>query len=178
MKCLLWIPKGEKNMKLGIDIGGVIMSRAGGSGDTSFLTGTLEDAMRTPPAEGMFEVVPQLVRHFDGQVWVISKCGPRIQNRTRQWLEHHRFFDRTEISPDRLLFCLQRPEKALLCRQLDITHFIDDRLDVLEAMRSIVSFLVLFGDQPAGRATPDWCIPAKTWLDVSQALSSACMLPR
>jgi hypothetical protein len=42
---------------------------------------------------------------------------------------------------------LKRPDKALHCREIGITHFIDDRTDVLEAMVGIVSNLYLFGPQ-------------------------------
>src|SRR5215470_8510323 len=97
----------EKAMKLGIDVGRVLISPGDDSApDTSFIGGTLEDALRTPPYEGMFEVVPGLVRRFDAQVWIISKCGPRVQQRTREWLAHHRFFERTGIDARNLRFCL------------------------------------------------------------------------
>jgi hypothetical protein len=136
-------------MKLGIDIGRVLIApdAAGTKGDTSFIGGSLQDALNTPPYEGMFDVVPELVELFDGQVWLVSKAGPRMQEKTRLWLLHHRFFERTGIAPDRLRFCLERPQKADHCKELGITHFIDDRLDVLECLRGIVPNRFLFGPQ-------------------------------
>lgn len=136
-------------MRLGIDVGRVLISPGKDSApDTSFIGGTLEDALRTPPYEGMFDVVPALVNRFCGQVWIISKCGRRVQDRTLQWFDHHRFFERTGVNRLNVRFCLKRPDKALHCRELRITHFIDDRVDVLEAMIGVVPHLYLFGEQP------------------------------
>lgn len=136
-------------MKLGIDIGRVIIAPdpEGTRGDTSFIGGSIEDALNTPPYEGMFETVPKLVAHFKGQVWLVSKARPRVQEKTRRWLLHHRFYERTGIAEGNLRFCLERPEKADHCRELGITHFIDDRLDVLECLEGIVPHRYLFGPQ-------------------------------
>lgn len=135
-------------MKLGIDVGRVLIAPGDDSKpDTSFIGGDFETAMRTPPFEGMFDVVPRLVQRFAGQVWIVSKCGPRVQARTLQWFERHRFFERTGIDARNVRFCLQRPQKAGICAELGITHFIDDRTDVLESMAGVVPNLYLFGPQ-------------------------------
>lgn len=135
-------------MKLGIDIGRVLISPdVHGKQDTSFIGGSLQDALDTPPYEGMIEVVPALVQLFGGQVWLVSKCGPRVQEKSRLWLRHHRFFERTGIPPENLRFCLERPQKADHCADLGITHFIDDRLDVLQHLNGIVAHRYLFGPQ-------------------------------
>jgi hypothetical protein len=63
------------------------------------------------------------------------------------WLLHHRFFERTGIAPHNLRFCLQRPQKADHCVELGLTHFIDDRPDVLQCMRDVVPHRYLFGPQ-------------------------------
>lgn len=158
-------------MKLGIDVGRVLISPGDESKpDTSFIGGSIEDALRTPPYEGMFDVVPALVRKFDGRVWIVSKCGPRVQQRTLQWFERHDFFGRTGIDSRNVRFCLQRPQKAQHCRELAITHFIDDRTDVLQAMRGVVQNLYLFGPQRVETVTlpyhhaPDWAAVARALL--------------
>jgi hypothetical protein len=158
-------------MKLGIDVGRVLISPGDESApDTSFIGGSLQDALRTPPYEGMFDVVPRLTQKFAAQVWIISKCGPRVQERTRQWLGHHRFFERTGIDAANLRFCLQRPQKALHCAELGITHFIDDRLDVLEAMRDIVSQRLLFGPQRAAPSPDAGVRLVRDWTEVALEL--------
>lgn len=158
-------------MRLGIDVGRVLISPGDESApDTSFIGGSLEDALRTPPYEGMFEVVPRLSQKFAAQVWIVSKCGPRVQERTRQWLRHHQFFERTSIDPANLRFCLQRPQKALHCAELGITHFIDDRLDVLEAMRDVVPQRLLFGPQRTSPPRDAGVRLVADWTEVAEAL--------
>ena len=110
------------------------------------------------------------VERFDGRVWLVSKCGERVQQRTRKWLVHHRFFEATGIDPGNLRFCLQRPEKALHCRDLQITHFIDDRPDVLVALDGIVPHRYLFG--PQRKAAPRGVVPVITWQEALLAVEA------
>ncbi len=134
--------------KLGIDIGRVLIAPEEVDGaDTSFIGGSLADALKTPPYESMFDAVAPLVEKFEGRVWLVSKCGPSVQAKSRAWLQHHRFFGRTGIAPANLRFCLQRPQKADHCRELGITHFIDDRSDVLHHLEGLVPNRYLFGPQ-------------------------------
>jgi hypothetical protein len=149
--------------RLGVDIGRVIIDGSSHptGDDTAFLKGGIENALRTPPMAGAFKSIARLSTLFDGQVWLVSKCGERVEVRTRQWLAYHRFFGRTNIDPERLRFCRQRPEKAIHCRELEITHFIDDRIDVLESLEGIVAHRYLFGPQRHGvpgefRHCVDW----------------------
>lgn len=156
-------------MILGIDVGRVLITPGDDSRpDTSFISGSLHAALETPPYDDMFDVVPSLVDRFEGRVWIVSKCGPRIQQRTLQWFEHHRFFERTGIAADKVRFCLKRPDKAIHCRELGITHFIDDRADVLEPMAGIVPHRFLFGPQ-RGRI-PAGMRHVGTWRDVAKAI--------
>ena len=155
-------------MTLGIDIGRVIISAGGGSHDTSFIGGTAEAALATPPIEGAFDHIARLVEAFSGRAWLVSKCGPRIQERTRRWLEHHRFHEWTGLHPERVVFCLERPQKAEHCERLGITHFIDDRMDVLVHLTS-VPHRFLFGPQKPG-VNPDGAKRAETWADIAAAL--------
>lgn len=66
--------------------------------------------------------------------------------------------------------CRKRPEKAQHAKQLGLTHFIDDRLDVLSHLRPIVPHLYWFGEQD--RPAPDWVIPVLRWPSVLEALSA------
>ncbi len=96
---------------LGIDFGGVIndgSSHPSGD-DTAFLSGGYKEAMATPMMAGAVESIRRLHAAFEGRVWIISKCGPRIQQRTEQWLEYHRFFESTDVDPTHVRFCRQRP---------------------------------------------------------------------
>jgi hypothetical protein len=160
-----------KEPRLGIDFGRVINdASAHPSGDdTAFLSGDYEDAMGAPAMAGAYDMIASLVTLFDGRVWIVSKCGERIQERTLQWLDYNEFWTKTGVSPDNVRFCRQRPEKAIHCKRLGITHFIDDRRDVLGHLRGLVDHLYLFGHQKA--EAPDWVTHTLTWGDVILAVN-------
>nr|WP_145546509.1 hypothetical protein [Variovorax boronicumulans] len=153
--------------RLGIDVGRVLIAPDGADGaDTSFVGGSLADALATPPFEGMFDHVPVLVQRFQGNVWLVSKCGARVQEKTLQWLEHHNFYARTGIQRGNVRFCRERPQKADHCREIGVTHFIDDRQDVLCHLDGVVPHRFLFGPQkqPAVEKGVKWL---KTWAEAS-----------
>ncbi len=124
---------------------------------------------------GVFEVLPRLVARFEGQVWIVSKCGERIQRRTLQWLDHHEFWTRTGIDRERVRFCRRRPEKADHCAELGITHFVDDRPDVHAALRGVVPHRYLFG--PQREPAPDWVVATPTWPDVEREIIASTTEP-
>jgi hypothetical protein len=146
---------------LGIDIGRVIIEPGEGPDDTSFLGGTDEDAMKTPPSRGALETIAELVEAFEGRVWLVSKCGPRIQARTRLWLARWRFHERTGLPSRQVRFCRQRHEKAPICQQLGLQAFIDDRSDVLAPMAGVVAWRFLYG--PQRRPAPADVIWVRDW---------------
>ncbi|MGW6421226.1 hypothetical protein ACWF82_00975 [Nocardia sp. NPDC055053] len=158
--------------RLGVDFGRVIQGAAlaPGAADTVFLSGGFAEAMNTPPTPDAFDVLARLVTRFGGNAWVISKCGPRIEERTRQWLDHHDFAARTGIPRDHLRFCRSRAEKVPHCAELGITHMIDDRLDVHRALRGLVPRLYLFGTQTA--PAPDWLCHTPDWPAVERVIGA------
>ncbi|WP_427889308.1 hypothetical protein ACQHIV_38745 [Kribbella sp. GL6] len=129
--------------RLGIDIGRVIIAGGSDAGDTSFFSGDTAAMLRTPAVPGAFEAIARLVPLFS-ETWLVSKCGPRIQRRSVDWLLHHRFFERTGIPPAHVRFCLRRPEKAIHCADLGITYFVDDKPDVIAAITPVVPHRYLF----------------------------------
>ena len=157
-----------QRFRLGVDIGRVIIGGgAPGGADTQFFSGDTARMLGTPAVPGAFEALARLAPRFE-QVWLVSKCGERVQRLTRQWLEHHEFAARTGIPREHLRFCLKRPEKALHCAELGITHFVDDKLDVHQALRGVVAHRFLFGPQPG--PAPDWVRHTETWQDAEAAI--------
>ncbi|MEU8796862.1 hypothetical protein [Spirillospora sp. NPDC048819] len=147
--------------RLGVDFGRVIHGGplAPGDADTAFLGGSFEAALASPANEGVYEVLPGLIDDFGGRAWIISKCGDRVRKRTLAWLDHHDFYARTGLPRENVRFCRKRAEKAGHCADLGITHMIDDRLDVHQAIREIVPYRYLFGPQKGPewvRHVPDW----------------------
>jgi hypothetical protein len=171
-------------MRLGIDIGKVIINGPAHpeGGDTAFFTGDTARMLRTPAMPGAFEAIARLVTLFDGRVWLVSKCGERVERRTLQWLEHHDFAGRTGIPPEHVRFCRQRRDKAIHCAELGITHFVDDTLEVHDALRGLVPHLYLFGpmapgapNAPSAQSAPDatppaWITHTPTWSSAEQAI--------
>jgi hypothetical protein len=164
--------------RLGVDIGRVIIDGSAHpeGGDTAFFTGDPARMLRTPEMAGAFETVAGLATLFGGRVWLVSKCGPRVQGRTLEWLDHHRFTDRTGIPADHWRFCKRRPDKAIHCAELGITHFVDDKLDVHEALRGSVPHLFLFG--PQREPAPSWLTHTPTWTDAADAIRATLAAPR
>lgn len=157
---------------LGVDFGRVIHGAElpSGTADTVFLSGSHEEALRSPATEGAYEALAALVPLFEGRVWVISKCGERIQRRTQDWLHHNDFYARTGLPQGNVRFCRKRADKAVHCRELAITHMIDDRLDVHRALRGVVPNLYLFGvrhEQP-----PEWLRHTATWPEATAAITA------
>ncbi|MGI8335383.1 hypothetical protein ACRYCC_36005 [Actinomadura scrupuli] len=157
---------------LGVDFGRVIQGAPGpdGAEDTVFLSGGRDAALRSPATEGTFDVLPRLAERFEGRVWIISKCGERIQGRTLEWLDFHDFYRRTGVPRGNVRFCRKRAQKAGHCAELGITHMIDDRLDVHRALRGLVPYLYLFGPQAA--PAPDWVRPTLTWAEAGAAITA------
>ncbi len=154
--------------RLGVDIGRVIIH--GDGPDTSFIGCSLADSLKAPAMAGAFEALARLTAAYEGRVWLVSKCGAGVQQKSRAWLEHHRFFEITKIPEENLRFCKTRPEKAPICEKLGITCFIDDRYDILDSMRGIVPMLLWFGESHS-RSPRIW--PAPTWRETeSRALEA------
>lgn len=152
---------------LGVDVGGVLVDRIRADGsDTSFFS---DRFLETPAVAGAFDTLARLGRERFGQrICIVSKCGPRTQEKTRLWLEKHKLLDALGLDARALHFCRERRDKAPICKRLGVTHFIDDRMDVLVHLRS-VPHRFLFGPQGGGA---NWAgaIRAETWADIAAAL--------
>jgi tRNA(Leu) C34 or U34 (ribose-2'-O)-methylase TrmL len=152
----------NEHPRLGIDIGRVIIDGSSGpNGDTAFFGSDENAVLATPEVPDAIPTVDRLVSAFGGRVWLVSKCGPRIQARTLRWLDAHDFYARTGLPRNQIRFCRARAQKRDHCMDLSLTHFVDDRADVHAAIRDVVDHRYLFGPQPKGipaylAHTPDW----------------------
>jgi hypothetical protein len=156
--------------RLGVDFGRVINDASShpSGDDTVFLGGTEEEMLATPVMKGAIESVTRLCDAFEGRVWIVSKAGPTVQARTERWLAHHRFFEATGIDASHVRFCRRRDEKATICSELGITHFVDDRYGVLKYLVGVVPHLFLFGPQEEVPGAP--MIAALTWYDAERLI--------
>jgi hypothetical protein len=152
---------------LGVDVGGVLVDRIRADGsDTSFFS---DRFLETPAVADGFTTLARLAEaRFGHRICIVSKCGPRVEEKTRLWLAHHKVLDGLGLDERALHFCRERRDKAPICKRLGVTHFIDDRMDVLVHMKS-VPHRFLFGPQKAG-VDATGATHVETWAHVAEAL--------
>ena len=154
-------------VRIGIDFGGVIIQndaliQTGQTGEV-FLDSDDCENLAQPFA---IEVIRDLVSTFDGRIWIVSKAKTQMQERTQAWLTAVNFFSRTALEANHLRFCTQREEKATICAELGITHFIDDSMSIIQILRGIVPHLYLFGEKPPEPHRPEWVTFVEDWTEV------------
>jgi hypothetical protein len=127
---------------LGVDIGGVILdfmpykdTELGFDGDRY---------LEVPEVEGSFEALAALNKgSFKDSVHLVTKID-RGSTRTLEWLRDRKFFERTGIPEANLHICYERSEKEGIVAKLGVTHFIDDRTEVMSYMIGTVPDLYIF----------------------------------
>jgi hypothetical protein len=159
-------PHGCREPRLGIDIGRVIINGPAhpAGGDTAFFNGDEATMLATPEMDGSVAAIARLAGLFEGRVWLVSKCGPRVQARTLRWLDAHDFYRRTGLPPGHVRFCRTRQDKSIHCQDLGLTHFADDHPEVHAAIRGTVDHQYFFG--PQHQPVPGYGIHAPTWDDL------------
>lgn len=150
----------EKNDKLGIDIGGVLCTLGLNTHGQAFR----EDGyLEKPFLPDAIETISMLRGCFP-DIYLISFCGKNTAEKTRQWLDYQKFWQRSGIQAGNVRFVRKRTLKAPLCRELCINHFIDDRLEILNTM-SFMRMRILFHEGYAGELKPG-IVLAKSWYQV------------
>lgn len=130
-------------MKIGIDIGGVIIDRARNDGSDTSLFG--ENYLNAHAVDSVMEAIAKINKElFPNETYIISKCGANMERKSREWLKHNGFYEKTGMSEDKVHFCRQRADKAPIAQKLGLTHFIDDKYEVLGYMKAVVATRILF----------------------------------
>lgn len=128
-------------MRVGIDIGGVIMDS---DNDGLFFS---DNFLMVEQVRYAFLSV--LVMRLSGnEIFFISKASPKNVERTRLWLDAHDFFDRTGTEPENLVFCRQRSQKAEIASLLELNVMIDDREDICLQMLDVGVAPIQFNNWP------------------------------
>ena len=109
--------------------------------------------------------------NFD-HIWIVSKCGPRVQALTQQWLTDLNFWNDTGMLNSKVEFCLKFWEKGPICERLGVTHFIDDRSRVLNCLTSVEH---LYAFRPEPKAMKEYrqqkpVIVAQSWPELLRHL--------
>lgn len=140
------ISKMENKKALGVDIGNVIINNRLNDPEINKVDELVYSQFS--PSEGVFEALKVLSEYFDGEVYLISKCTEWAQEQILLWLKSHDLYNKTGVKEGNVHFVRQRHEKDNVCRKLGITHFIDDRLEVLSHMIESTPNLILFQPDP------------------------------
>jgi hypothetical protein len=131
--------------RIGLDIGGVITNRDNDNTEYSLFG---DRYLEAPPMPGCLEAVHSLAtsNRFGPEIYLVSKAGPKVQGIISSWLDHNQFFDITTINPKNLHFVLTRSEKAGVAKELKLTHFVDDRFEVLSYLQFITNLYLFHPD--------------------------------
>lgn len=148
-------------IRIGIDFGGVIVKPWDQFQGED--TGRLVPEDETQAQPGVFDAVRKLVRETEGQIWIVSKAGERMQTATLEWLRSVDFFFETGLKEDHCLFCRERPEKAIIAQELQLTHFIDDRMHIMHILHGIVPNLIWFTPKDNNTQCPSWVTKVSDW---------------
>lgn len=121
---------------LGVDIGGVIINHAKVHGVY-------------PPLPNVFEVLKKLgEERFGDRIFVVSHADLHMSGKMLEWLWDKHFFDITGIAIGNVHFCHRRIGKVEICLRFGITHFIDDRREILTYLHSAeIKNLYLFQER-------------------------------
>ncbi len=129
---------------LGIDIGGVIIDdRTKESGKKNFEGNP--NFLEVPQIPGAIKTISEIrERRFKKNIHLVSSCSQKMEDLRWTWLGYHKFFDQTGILKENVHFCRTRKEKADICYKYGITHYIDNRLEILFLINTLVNVRILF----------------------------------
>jgi hypothetical protein len=157
---------------LGVDIGGVLVDHVS---EDDPGPGARRSYASLVPVDGAFAAVARLVdRRFRDRVWLVSRVSEANEPALVEWLEQRDFFGATGVARERVRFCRERHEKAAICRELQITHFVDDRLEVLSHLIGVVPNLYLLPSRARDMDRFREFLPSvrvvRRWSDIAEAL--------
>ena len=119
----------QKNKRIGIDIGRVII---GTDTDKPALFFS-RDYLKAPENPGALQGIQTLCERLGPEnIFLVSKCGQAVSEKTRDWLLYKDFYNFTGMGQDQVFFCRERHEKQGISAKLELDIFIDDRFTVLE----------------------------------------------
>jgi hypothetical protein len=134
------------NECLGVDLGNVIIDHVGfGTTPEFFHSG---DYNVIPPVPGVLNALHRLNQErFLGNMFVVYNASDVADQKIISWFKSHDFFERTGVSPERVMRTQNGRNKLSACKLYQATHFIDDRLEVLSHLVGKVGSLYLLRPQ-------------------------------
>lgn len=150
--------------RLGVDIGGPIMA----SPNELFFS---DRYLEVPMVPGVLTSLTRLRSRFAAQIYLFST---NIRRRTQalEILEKHRILDL--VGRDHVVMCDTDTAKANACRDLGISHFVDERIEVLELLTTVTGrYLFTSGDTGTGPSLPSNTLRVSSWSAIERDLLPA-----
>ncbi len=95
-----------------------------------------------------------------------------MERHTRDWLHASDFYQTTGLSPEHVRFCRERAGKRPICDELPITHFADDRINLMQILRETVPHLYRFAAESERRFTLRFATHVSSWTDLVEMLGA------
>ncbi len=101
------------------------------------------------PTEGAVEALYLLSEmRFGPRIHLISQCDEETERTRWAWLRARGFFARTGVLPDHVHFCREPWQKAKVCVDLAVSHFVENRIAAMKHVNSVPN-LYLYHPDPA-----------------------------
>ena len=128
-------------MKIGIDCGGVLLANYNRSDGTS--VPSKHSFLEFPTLRGAQDAVIKLVEIFGQEnVHVVSQVSKRLESELAQWI-YVNFVDPSVLLEKNIHFCEEPSGKAPICSSLGLTHFVDNRMEILSFLSDIPNLFLL-----------------------------------
>ena len=158
-------------MRLGLDFGGVIIrSSTISRGDRTLFDEPGDPIDHAHP--GMLPAVASLAAHTEGRVWIVSKARPAMQPVITRYLAEIEFHERTGVPRSQVHFVTEREGKRAVCRAHGITHFVDDRVALMEILTGVVPHLFLLAPPERRAGCPTGVTIVDDWTALLAELGS------
>lgn len=133
----------SNNIVVGIDFGKTICDIVN-SRQKNLPAEMQPNFLANPFVPGAPEVIKELVEAAGPKnLHIVSKATLLSEIHIKEWLRVNGFWVLTGMIPYHLHFCRERKDKAAICQHLGVTHFIDDRLEVLYHLESVPTRIAL-----------------------------------
>lgn len=93
---------------------------------------------KTVPLPDAFRVAKRIVTELDPNAVIISRVNEKQKQRALEWFKKENVLEQLGIKPENVYWCEQRCEKAPIVDKLGLTHFIDDRPEVMNYLSNEV----------------------------------------
>lgn len=150
--------------RIGIDIEGVIREKIA-------KPRTIDGYLAATPLKNSVKSINVLVKLYgSANIFIISRCPKYAEDVILKWLDNQKFFNDIKFGRSNVFFCREQADKAPIAKQLQLTYFIDDRIDVLNAMKGIVANRILFtgGSNHGDKVVSDDIIILDNWDSVAE----------